>query len=116
MAKTPQVKSTIKTEHKPARPTKAMLDDFVRLREQKKLAEAESRRIDKEMTTLKARLVAFTEANENEVETCGYRLRMVETGRFPAWKDAYIEALGSEAAEELTANTPPRVGLEVEAL
>lgn len=108
MTKTPKIKA-------PAvkRPTTAMLDRFIELREVKKQHEAKARLIEKEMDTIKAALTEYTEANGNDVQTCGYRLRMVEGGRYPSWRNVVEEKLGADVVAEVIASTPPKVNLEV---
>lgn len=113
MTKTPQLKAAPKTETKAPRLTREMLADYLSLVEAKKTAEATARRLEKEMATLKEKLTAFAEANSNDATTCGYRIRLVEGARYPAWKTAFVEALGEDKAAEVTEATPPSIKLEV---
>lgn len=114
MTKTPKLKS----EPVPAskRITKSLLARYSEIVETKRELDARSRAFDKELASLKSVIMDYANEHGNDCETCGYHVHVVEAGRFPSWKDAFVERLGEAAAEEVTEKTAPRLALKVEAL
>lgn len=75
--------------------------------------------MQKQADALAKELIAHIDEHggkERSTVTCGHRLSMISKPGRVAWKDAFVEAQGIEAAEALTKACPPTLSLQVDPL
>lgn len=108
-----------KDKTKPLNVTKAWLENYLALEEQRKAKAREAADLEKQQAELRAQLVAWIAANGGKaksVQRSGYLLALVKVKGQVPWKQEYIKACGAEAAEALAAKPPMRESLVIEKL
>lgn len=94
--------------------TAKSIANYVRLSIAKREAEKHVRDLDKQMSEVKEGLIAHATRYNGSVKTCGYQVTLTPGGRYPKWKEAFVEANGEAVAERIIEATEPSVKLEVE--
>jgi hypothetical protein len=90
------------------------LTEFIDLAARRKALEQEARTLKKREDTLKSHFAAVLKTiGKSRITRLGYVLAMVPGRVTVAWKDAYIDLAGADAAAELQANATPSLTLQV---
>lgn len=90
------------------------LAEYVDLTARAKALESEARTLRKRADTLKSHFRKVLEAiGKSRITRLGYVLALVPGRVTVAWKDAYIELAGADAAAELQAQATPSMTLQV---
>lgn len=103
---------------RPATPTADELAEYLRLADRRKELEREARQVKSAEDRLLAKIEAYAAprlAQRPSTILAGYVLSFTEGGKYPAWKQEFIAALGEPAAQEVVERTPAKRNLSVEA-
>jgi hypothetical protein len=111
-------KPAAKSPKNPAVST-ANIKTYLELAARRRALESEARKIKREEAVYFEALFTFVRKAtrgklDRTVTKCGYEFTLREGGVYPAWKEAFIEALGDDAAAEVVASTPASITLDVE--
>src|SRR5690606_34982021 len=99
-------------------PTAEEIQEYLELEEQRKALAREADAIAKQTSETRERILAFVKEKAGKRKSKsitheGFLLAIVNGKRNVKWKDAFIAALGPEAAAEVQENTPASEVLEV---
>ena len=97
--------------------TKAEIDRYFELEEERKALARQSKDLQALQDALYEKMFAAVQVkggDERALVTCGYRLAIVQKNGTVAWKQEFVKAAGSAAAEALIASAPKKDELLVE--
>ncbi|MCC6492637.1 MAG: hypothetical protein IT424_06425 [Pirellulales bacterium] len=103
----------------PKRPTRALLDRYVSLRDRRLELSREAASLEREEKALAEEIQAFAAAEGGKrrtVELCGYRASITTAAGYVSWAKEFTRVAGFEAAERLRREAPPVDRLKVEKL
>ena len=86
--------------------SEAMLARYYDLNERRKKLERDAEKLDKEQELLRTEIAAAMLLEERtDLRRGNYEAEMRDGPKFPRWKDAFIKALGAEAAADVEKRT-----------